>query len=69
MIENIPEIGIAIAIAGLMIAVFLYNQVQKTKIEKIGAESMDNFEPYVLAGTSLALMFLLSLFGLRYTPW
>jgi len=33
MIENIPEIGIAIAVVGLMIAVSLYNQVQKTKIE------------------------------------
>ena len=43
--------------------------MHKTKIEKIGAESMDNFEPYVMAGTSIALMFLLSLFGLRYTPW
>ena len=45
------------------------DNMQKTKIDRIGAESMDNFEPYVMAGTSIALMFLLSLFGLRYTPW
>ena len=45
------------------------DKMQKTKIERIGAESMDNFKPYVVAGTSIALMFLLSLFGLRYTPW
>ncbi len=45
------------------------DKMQKTKIERIGAESMDNFKPYVMAGTSIALMFLMSLFGLRYTPW
>ena len=45
------------------------DQMQKTKIEKIGAESMDHFKPFAMAGASIALIFLLSLFGLRYTPW
>ena len=33
MIENIPEIGVAVALAGLAIAMLLYNQVKKIKIE------------------------------------
>ena len=33
MIENIPEIGVAVALAGLAIAMLLYSQVKKIEIE------------------------------------
>ena len=44
--------------------------MSETKIEKISAESMDNFRPYSLAGLSMLALSLLALLGgLRYTPW
>ena len=43
--------------------------MKKTGVEKIAAESMDNFKPYAIAGTAALGLFLLSLTGLRYTPW
>ncbi|MGB0609379.1 MAG: aerotolerance regulator BatA, partial [Verrucomicrobiales bacterium] len=45
------------------------DQMQKTQIERVGAESMDFFKPFALIGTAITTIFLLSLFGLRYTPW
>ena len=33
MIENIPEIGMGMAVVGLAIAMYLYSQVQKIEIE------------------------------------
>ena len=45
------------------------DQMQKTQIERVGAESMDLFKPFALIGTAITTLFLLSLFGLRYTPW
>jgi len=45
------------------------DEMQKTGIEKIAAESMDHFKPYAIAGTVTLGLFLLSLTGLRYTPW
>lgn len=45
------------------------DEMQETQIEKIGAELMDNFQPFAIAGGSLVAILLLSLFGLRYTPW
>jgi Ca-activated chloride channel family protein len=45
------------------------DEMQKTGIEKIAAESMDNFKPYSIAGAATLGLFLLSLTGLRYNPW
>jgi len=46
------------------------DEMSKTKIEKISAESMDNFRPYAIAGLSLLGLSLLAvLLGVRYTPW
>ena len=45
------------------------DSMQETKLEKISSESMDNFVPYALVGMTLLGMNLLTLFGLRYTPW
>lgn len=43
--------------------------MKQTELEKNAAESVDFFEPFVLAGLVLAGLFCLTLFGLRYTPW
>jgi Ca-activated chloride channel homolog len=43
--------------------------MQQTEMEKVAAETMDNFTPYSLAGLSVLALSFLSLFGLRYTPW
>ena len=45
------------------------DEMQETKLEKISAESMDNFWPFSVAGLALLAVNFLSLFGLRYTPW
>ncbi len=45
------------------------DEMQETKIEKISAESVDNFVPYCIAGLSVLAMCCISMFGLRYTPW
>lgn len=45
------------------------DEMQETKIEKTSAENMDHFVPYSIAGLSVLGMSVLSLFGLRYTPW
>ncbi len=45
------------------------DEMQETKIEKTAAEMMDFFFPFSIAGLSLLGVGLLSLFGLRYTPW
>ncbi|XZE51547.1 vWA domain-containing protein [Planctomycetaceae bacterium SH139] len=43
--------------------------MQKTRLEKVAAESHDFFLPPAIAGLSLLGLAVVSLFGLRYTPW
>ena len=45
------------------------DEMQETRVEKIAAETMDHFLPYCIAGLSLLATSLLTLFGLRFTPW
>lgn len=45
------------------------DEMQETKLEKVSAESMDHFRPYAFAGLGVLGAYVLSLFGLRYTPW
>ena len=46
------------------------DEMAETRIEKISAESMDNFKPYSIAGISiLGLSMVALLLGVRYTPW
>ncbi len=45
------------------------DQMQKTRLEKVAAETRDRFAPYCLAGLTLLGSSVLGLFGLRYTPW
>ena len=55
---------------GLEIVFKSIDEMSETKIEKISAESMDNFKPYSIAGLSLlGLSLLAMLSGVRYTPW
>jgi Ca-activated chloride channel family protein len=43
--------------------------MNRAKLEKTAAESMDHFGPFCVAGLSLVGLTGLSLLGLRYTPW
>ena len=43
--------------------------MQETKVEKIAAETLDDFAVWSWAGLSLCLCALLCGLGLRYTPW
>ena len=45
------------------------DKMQATRLEKTSAETMDDFFPYCLAGLMLLGFHLLTLLGLRYTPW
>ncbi|MDT8390116.1 MAG: VWA domain-containing protein [Lentisphaeria bacterium] len=51
-------------------AVFRYiDQMQKAKFRTKAPEPMDFYRPFCLAGLALLAAYVLSLFGLRYTPW
>lgn len=55
---------------GALEAVFAQiDKMQETKIETTAAETLDHFAPFGVAGLSILGVSLLSLFGLRYTPW
>ena len=43
--------------------------MQQTELEKTAAESLDNFQPFCLAGLVLSTLSGLVLYGLRFTPW
>jgi len=43
--------------------------MQQTKLEKVSAETLDDFEPWCLIGLSLLALASMTAFGLRYTPW
>ena len=45
------------------------DSMQQTKIEKIAAETLDDFAPWCWLGLSLAAASLLCGLGLRYSPW
>ena len=46
------------------------DEMKPARLEKISAETQDNFRPWALAGGGLLAAWLLSLAaGLRYTPW
>jgi len=56
---------------GALQAVFArIDEMKKARLEKISAETQDDFRPWALAGGGLLAVWLLSgLAGLRYTPW
>jgi Ca-activated chloride channel family protein len=56
--------------ATVMPAVFQrIDQMAKTRVEKISGETLDDFQPWSLAGGSILLCSILASFGIRYTPW
>lgn len=46
------------------------DEMKKARLEKVSAETQDDFRPWALAGGGLLAVWLLScVAGLRYTPW
>lgn len=45
------------------------DEMEKARLEQKLGESMDDFVPYCIVGLSVLGTTVLSLFGLRYTPW
>jgi Ca-activated chloride channel family protein len=45
------------------------DKMEKTKFKKSEPKEEDYYYPFSIAGISLLGLYLLSLFGLRYTPW
>lgn len=45
------------------------DEMHQTELEKTAAESLDDFQPFCLAGLALSSLSGLVLFGLRFTPW
>lgn len=46
------------------------DEMKKARLEKVSAETQDDFRPWTLAGGAvLALWILATVTGLRYTPW
>jgi Ca-activated chloride channel family protein len=45
------------------------DQMQEAKLEKVAAETMDNFVPFCIAALGLVGMCTLASVAMRYTPW
>lgn len=45
------------------------DEMQQAPIKRLAPDPVDFFQPYAIAGLSIAGLWLLTLFGLRYTPW
>ncbi|MEX0718750.1 MAG: vWA domain-containing protein [Planctomycetaceae bacterium] len=45
------------------------DEMQETKLESTAAETMDDFGPVATAGLALLGLGVVSLYGVRYTPW
>ena len=55
---------------GALKAVFQrIDEMKKARIEKISAETQDDYRPWTLAAAAVALGYAFSLFGLRFVPW
>lgn len=45
------------------------DEMQKAPLKRVTPDPIDFFEPFTLAGLGICAIYLLTLFGLRYTPW
>lgn len=45
------------------------DEMAQASMVRLTPDPVDNFKPYVITALSLAGVYLLTLFGLRYTPW
>jgi Ca-activated chloride channel homolog len=45
------------------------DEMQKARVERAAGETVDDFQPWALAGAGVLLAITLAVFGLRFTPW
>ena len=45
------------------------DQMRPAKIELVESEKIDNFQPWAYSALGVMGVWVLSLFGLRFTPW
>ncbi len=45
------------------------DSMRQAPIKRLTPDPVDNFQPFIIAAVSLAGLYLLALFGLRYNPW
>ena len=45
------------------------DEMQKAPMKRVTPDPVDFFEPFSMAGLGIGTMYLLTLFGLRHTPW
>lgn len=45
------------------------DEMQKAPLKRVTPDPVDFFQPFALAGLGLGSLYLLTLFGLRHTPW
>jgi Ca-activated chloride channel family protein len=55
--------------AGLTHVFKQIDAMQRVRMEKMRAESTDDFQLWALGGLATLVLLVLALFGLRYTPW
>lgn len=55
--------------AGLKAVFQRIDAMQQTELEKVAAETMDNYFLFAVCGLSFVGLSMISLFGIRYTPW
>jgi len=55
---------------GALKAVFaMIDEMEKAQIKRVTPDPVDFFQPLALAGLGIGALYLLTLFGLRHTPW
>ncbi len=45
------------------------DEMKRARLEKVSAETQDHFRPWTQVGGGILAVWMISLFGLRYTPW
>lgn len=45
------------------------DEMAQASLVRLTPDPVDNFKPYLITAMSIAAVYLLTLFGLRYTPW
>ncbi|MEM7601012.1 MAG: vWA domain-containing protein, partial [Verrucomicrobiota bacterium] len=45
------------------------DEMAQAPLERLRPDPIDNFRPFVISALSLGSIYLVTLFGLRYTPW
>jgi Ca-activated chloride channel homolog len=55
--------------AGLKAVFAKIDEMQKAPLKRVTPDPVDFFQPFALAGLGIGGLYLLTLFGLRHTPW